>query len=478
MRVVDRLRERRQLADGASGSAPDGAFHSRHLGSQPLASALSSAAESLLPALLGGRAGSAIAAAFGHLDLRVVLFALLLSIFCGIAGTALQTGPLRMRRFLVVAEVALSLVLLVCGGLLLKTLYRLQNQDMGFLPESVLTAELSFNGVPLPDRAAVLDRVSELPGIVAAAFCEGLPPGGGGSMSTFSRSDRPLPEPWHRADPMIVRRITPGYFSALGTALHKGRFFHEGDSKVAIVNETLVRRYFPGENALGKQIHGTAGEHWKTIVGIVADAKNRGLNQPPDPEIFLPFAMNAGDNTVSLVVRGAGDPVTFVPPIRATLRSVSLNLPVTFRPMQAAVSELLSGARFNARLFGSFAAVALLLALVGIYGVLAYTVVQRTKEIGIRMALGARTPDIVRLIVYEAMALTLSGVGIGLAGAVWASRVLTAQLYDVRPNDMVTFATVTIVLVTTALLAAYLPAHRASRVLSHAGAPGRVKPGI
>jgi hypothetical protein len=258
---------------------------------------------------------------------------------------------------------------------------------------------------------------------------------------------------------MLVRRITAGYFPALGTPLLKGRFFHDGEKQVAIINESLARRYFAGENPLGKQIDGVANHPWRTIVGIVADSKNRGLDQPADPEMFVPFEMSAGDTTVSMVMRGVGDPLALVPSVRASLR-----LPVTFRSLQANLSDLEAGPRFHAALFGTFAAIALVLAMIGIYGVLSYTVAQRTREIGIRMALGAWTPDIVKLIVQEAMALTLSGVGIGIAGALGTARVLAVQLYGVQLQDAVTFGAVSVLVVTTTLLATYLPARRATRV--------------
>jgi putative ABC transport system permease protein len=176
--------------------------------------------------------------------------------------------------------------------------------------------------------------------------------------------------------------------------------------------------------------------------------------------MFTPFDMNAGDTDLALAVRGIGDPLALVPLLRGPLHG----LPVTFRSLRGNLTEFVAEPRFNAALFGTFAAIALVLAVIGIYGVLSYTVAQRTQEIGIRMALGAWTPDIVKLIVREAMALTLSGVGIGIAGASWAARALTVHLYDVRPNDGVTFATVSGLLILAALLASYLPARRATGI--------------
>jgi len=435
--------------------------------------------ESLLLAALGGMAGAGLATGSLHLlrrfgpssvpglgtvtvDVRVLLFtvaaSLLTGLVCGLIpamrGRSQWTG-----RFVVVAEVALSLILLISAGLLIKSLYLLQNQNMGFQSESVLTANVSFTGIPVPERLQAVRLLQQLPGVLSMAVSDGLPPGGGGGMMTFSRSDRPLPEPWHRGDNMLVRRITAGYFPALGTPLLKGRFFHDGEKQVAIINESLARRYFAGENPLGKQIDGVANHPWRTIVGIVADSKNRGLDQPSDPEMFVPFEMSAGDTTVSMVMRGVGDPLALVPSVRASLR-----LPVAFRSLQANLSDLEAGPRFHAALFGTFAAIALVLAMIGIYGVLSYTVAQRTHEIGIRMALGAWTPDIVKLIVQEAMALTLSGVGIGIAGALGTARVLAVQLYGVQLQDAVTFGAVSVLVVTTTLLATYLPARRATRV--------------
>ena len=246
--------------------------------------------------------------------------------------------------------------------------------------------------------------------------------------------------------------------------LHKGRGFNDHDTAeangVAIINEALAKRYFAGENPLGKQIDGVGGSHWKTIVGIIADAKNQGLNRPVEPEMFTPFEMSANDRDISLAARGTGDPQDLVPLLRTPLHG----LPITFRSLESNLTEFVAEPRFNAALFGSFAAIALVLALIGIYGVLSYAVVQRTQEIGIRMALGAGTPEIVKLIVQEAMALTVSGVVIGSAGAIWAARVLAGQLYGVKSDDAVTFITVSSILIATAMLAAYLPARRATGV--------------
>jgi putative ABC transport system permease protein len=264
---------------------------------------------------------------------------------------------------------------------------------------------------------------------------------------------------------MLIRHVTPDYFRTLGTPLLKGRFFNESDraetNGVAIVNEALARRYFTGENPLGKQIDGLGSSHWKTIVGIVGDAKNHGLNQPVEPEMLAPFELNGADaSEVTIAIRGAGDPLDLVPLLRVPLHGLA----VTLRTLDGNLSDEVAEPRFNAALFGTFATIALVLATIGIYGVLSYAVVQRTHEIGIRMALGAGTPDIVKLIALEAMALTLSGVVIGMAGAVWAARVLASQLYGVKSDDGVTFVTVAGILTATAILAAYLPARRATGV--------------
>ncbi len=460
--------------------------------------------ESLLLSLASGFLGVGLAIAAVHylarfgprsvpgiemvsVDPRVLIFGILLAILTGLLfgvvpalgasratlrlGTAPQPvgpGHRSLRAVLVVGELALSLVLLISAGLLIQSLWRLQNQNMGFQSENVLTADLSLRGVSVPALQDLLGQLQAVPGTLSVAFSEGLPPYGGGRYGTFSRLDRPLPEPWRRGDNVVVQRVTPDFFRALGIPLRRGRVFNETDhaeqNGAAIVNETLARRYFPGESPLGKQVDGLGGMHWKTIVGVVGDTKNLGLDRPVEAEIFEPLDMSSSDRSLNLVARTTIGPAGASEAFRAVFRQSAKGLPVTFRSLNQDLSQLVAGPRFNAVLFGTFAAIALLLAVVGIYGVLSYSVAQRTAEIGIRIALGARTPDIVKLIGIEAMALTMSGASVGLAGAWWATRLLANQLYGLQPKDARTFVLVTLIIVSTAGMAAWIPARRAAGV--------------
>jgi putative ABC transport system permease protein len=470
--------------------------------------------ETLLLGLLGGGVGIVLAAValrgmvrlaptdllrFGDasIDLRVLLFALaislLTSIFFGLAPSVtsgqfhltedLKAGGGRpgtasggrLRGGLVIAELALSMLLVTAAALLLQSLWRLQNVTLGFSPERVLATQISLKGARYRERPRkiefwnqLLERVSGVPGVDAVALSTGLPPQGASSLQTFSRADAPPPEPGHRGDNVVIRAVSKGYFQAMGIPLHTGRLFDERDGekapRVAVVNESLARKYFAHENPLGKQIMGHVEHGWKTIAGIVADARNDGPNAPARPEMYQPFAQAGYIDSLALVVRGPSQPETLAPSVRDQVRALDRDLPLTFRTMEEQLATFSARPRFTTVLFGAFALVALVLAAVGTYGVLCYSVAQRTQEIGIRMALGAAPQQVLRGVFAQAFVLAAAGVGIGLAASLALTRYLASLLFEVKANDPFTFVSVAAVLVGTTLLATWLPARRATRV--------------
>jgi putative ABC transport system permease protein len=441
--------------------------------------------ESLLLSLMGGAMGIGIALAAVRalraigpedfpriaevtVDLRVLAFALFAALATGIvfglapalsatrpAARFARSGP---RSLLVAAEIALSLTLLIGASLMFQSLWRLQHKNIGFDPEHLLTASLSS---PHP-LAEMRSHISSIPGIEIVAFTDSLPPNGGINLHTFSREGRPLPEGWHRGDSMTDRHVTPRYFEAMRIPLLRGRWFTDADPpESAIVNQTLVRLYFPGEDPIGKKID-LLSKVPKTIVGVVADTKNLGLDSRPIPEMDLPLVSPASG--VNIIVRTFTDPLLTASALRQELHSLDPGMLVTVRTMNQQFDELTARPRFNGLVFGSFAAIALLLAMVGVYGVISFTVARRTQEIGIRMALGADAPRIIRLILRDAMIPTTIGVAVGLGSAAAASRYLSTLLYDIKPTDPATYILASLALAAAGIAAVLVPARRAANV--------------
>ena len=353
----------------------------------------------------------------------------------------------------------MSLALLIVASLLFESLWRLQHKNIGFEPEHLITASIST-----PRNIDEIRRqLAPIPGISSIAFSDSLPPQGGINWHTFSREGRPLPEPFHRGDNMTDRHVSPGYFESLGIPLLRGRLFTDTDApgNTAIVNQTLVRTYFPGEDPIGKKID-LLSKSPKTIVGVAADTKNFGLNQPPIPEMDCPLPqVQAG---INIIVRTFTDPILTASALRQELHSLDSRMLVTVRTMNQQFDEMTARPRFNGLLFGSFAGIALLLAMVGVYGVITFTVARRTQEIGIRMALGADSSRVVRLILRDALIPTAIGITIGLCAAAAASRSLASLLYDIKPTDPATYILASLALAAVGFAAALLPARRAARV--------------
>ena len=380
----------------------------------------------------------------------------------------------RLRNGLIVAETVLALVLLIGAGLLVKSFVRLQNVSPGFNPHNVLTAEISLpvekypRGQPVVNFYAEAERrIKNIPGVQHAAFTVMLPLSGSNTDSSFIIEGQD-PKASGAFPDEEIRDITPDYFRVLQTPLLKGRFFSEADTadspQVVIVNQAFVKKYFRGGEALGKRIsRDDTNPKWATIVGVVADIKHRGLDTQAQPEYYLPHTQGP-DREMVLTVRSAQDARTLARTIRDELRNIDPDIPLAnVRTLDAVVADSIAPRRFSVVLLSAFSGIALLLASVGMYGVISFLVVQRTPEIGVRMALGAQRSDVLKMVVGHAAKLLLIGATIGLPLALLSNSALRTVLYKVSPFDVSVFLVVTVVLAGVGLLASYLPAVRATR---------------
>jgi putative ABC transport system permease protein len=473
--------------------------------------------ESVLLAIVGGAIGTFLALwgvellqAIGsktvprigeaNLDLTVLLVTLGVSIVTGIlfglvpavasgkpeltealkeGGRGSSTGVRRnrIRNLLVIGEVALALVLLVSAGLLIKSFVRLQNVNPGFNPSGIVTMDLSLpvakypRGKPVSDfYSELLRRMRTLPGVQYAALASILPLSGNNSDSSFhieGRDDKALgvfPDE-------EIRSVTPDYFRVLETPLMKGRFFTDADTAdapgVVIINQAMAKKYWPGEDAIGKRINfddsDPAKIQWITVVGVISDIRHRGLDAEPKPEYYRPHAQLTYRG-MNLAVRSSLDPSALARSIRNEVRAMDADQPIANLSTLAEISkDSIAARRLSVLLIGVFAAVALVLAAVGIYGVMSFLVVQRTHEMGVRMALGAQRSDVLRLVITRAAKLVLIGTGAGLLLGLFSSRALRALLYNVGAFDLWTFVGVTLTLCAVSLAASYIPALRATR---------------
>ncbi len=393
----------------------------------------------------------------------------------GRTGTGRSTG--RLRSVLVVAELALSLMLLVGAGLMSKSLYRIVHANAGFNPTHVLTANFTLPDAayhdPEKSRAFIRQAVQKLeavPGVESAGFKWPLL---GGAQTGFYVEGRPMPQPG-QFPTTDIGRVTPGTFRAMGIRLLRGRYFDERDTAtsphVCIVDETLAAQMWPGEDPIGKRLAGdglpTPGQspNWREVVGVVEHVKNYGVDQPSRFETYVPNEQQPGQGG-SLVIRAAADPAALAPAMRAAVRSVDPGVPLfSVRPMNDVVAENNSTRRLSVELIAGFAGLALLLASLGIYGVISYLVVRRHHEIGLRIAVGAQRSDILQLVLGQGARLAGIGVVLGLVASIGAGRALSSLLFQVNPRDPVTLGGVSLLLAGVALLACYLPARRATHV--------------
>ena len=386
-------------------------------------------------------------------------------------------GRNRLRALLVVSEIALSLLLLVGAGLLIKSFVLLRDVHPGFDAKNVLTMRISLPGARYPEPKQserfyreLTERVKALPGVEAAGATVSLPLGGSNFSvgRSFIREGRPLvPAESQNADYFVA---TPDYFKTMRIPVKAGRAFTEQDRAdappVVVVNEGLARRIFPGEDPVGKRLTVWRDEKFaRQIIGIVGDVKSDRLDAETNSQIYVPHAQDAGWSGLSLAVRTTVEPETLTAAVRGAVLSIDKNQPVhDIKTMDDVLAASVANNRLVVLLFGLFALFALLLATVGIYGVMSYSVAQRTHEIGIRMALGAQPADVLRLILKQGLALTLAGVGLGLAGSLALSRLLESLLYGVSATDPVTFGGLALLLTAVALAACYIPTRRALKV--------------
>jgi len=471
-------------------------------------------AESLLLSVLGGAAGIAIAK-WGidallmlapqvlprtqeiRVDTTVLGFTLLMSIATGLVfglipalqaskpnlndtlkegsrGASSGQHRQRIRSILVVAEVALSLILLVGAGLLIRSFSRLQNVNAGFVPQNAIAISLALPQQKFPqddDRRRFVERsleeISTIPGVETVGISHSVPLVNDYVVSILVEG-RPKPGPGERLSTNYYA-VTSGYFKAMGISLKRGRPFNAQDVKdsprVAVVSESFANRIFPGEDPIGKRVNLTQGsDAWREIVGIVGDVKQYGLDRETTLQAYEPY-MHMPFSNMTFVVRSTTDPSSLFQSIRSRLRNVDKDQPLTsMKLLDQIVSESTGQRRFSATLLTAFAGVALILATVGLYGVMAYLVTQRTHEIGLRMALGAARTSVFRLIVGQGLVLTAFGLVIGLAGALALTRLMSSMLYETSATDPLTFAGIPIALALVSFFASYLPARRAMKV--------------
>lgn len=380
------------------------------------------------------------------------------------------------RKALVISEVALSLVLLIGAGLMIRSFWKLQNVDPGFDTRNALTMSVVLSPIRYSEpnqQLAFLDQALEqiraVPGVVSVGATTTIPLGGGGSTQPFSIEGRPAGA--IAEQPMAqTRYISPDYFRAIGIPLRQGRFFSEQDRDksvpVVIISEAMARRFWPGENPIGKRLtpsfHSEQGA--REIVGIVGDVKARGLDSDSSAMMYMAYKQ-AARPFMSFVVRTASSPEGLIQPVSKAIYSIDKDQALTdVQTMDQVLLASLSGRRFNMTLLLTFAGVALLLAAVGVYGVMNYTVTLRRRELGIRMALGAAKMDVLRLVLGQGLTLTLIGVGAGLISAYALTRLMASLLYGVTATDYLTFGIVSAMLIIVGLVASYVPARRATKV--------------
>ena len=389
-------------------------------------------------------------------------------------STTESAGRRRWRSALVVTELALAVMLLISAGLVVKSLWRLQQVDTGINPERVLTMQVALRGQKYQELQQVrsfysrlVEEVQSLPGVRAAAVSNSLPP----DDTEFS-SDFTIEGTTHQeAQIAYFTKVSPDYFRSLGIALRTGRFFNQADStnapQVALINETFQRRFFSSEDPIGRRLNlGSDREpDWNQFVGVVRDVKYNGLADEVQPAIYLAAEQSPARNMSLIIKTDVPDPLSLTGAVRNQIGRLDSGLPVTrVTTMDQRLANAMAQPRFRTAVIALFAAVALILACVGIYGVISYSVTQRTQEIGIRMALGARKGNVLKLVIGQALRLALAGTALGLTASLGVTRLMASLLFGVKPTDPATYVVTAVLLAGTALAAAYLPARRATKV--------------
>ncbi|MBO0783938.1 MAG: FtsX-like permease family protein, partial [Ktedonobacteraceae bacterium] len=431
----------------------------------------------------------------GHVLLFTSLLSLLTAVLFGLApawqasklnlnealkegGRGAPAGRGRLRNLLVIGEIAMALMLLAGAGLVLKSFYRLLQIDPGFDPANVLTMRLALSPAQYPEGnqqrgfyEQVLSKIETLPGVKAAGVVHNLPMGQ--SLNTLTFSIEGQPETSLQAD---FYQASQHYFKAMGMKLASGRFFtpndREDQPRVAIVNETLVHQFFPKQDPLGKRIkigQLTGSLPWLSITGVLRDVKQDKLNETTKPALYIHYLQPPQpgwkSQSMFLSVRTQSDPLSLLATLRSTVRELDKNQPIyRVATMEQLLARSLAAQKFSMLLLLLFAIIALSLSVIGLYSVLAYAVTQRTREIGIRMALGAQSQDVLRLIVMQGAKLTMIGLSVGLGSSLALSRLMKSLLFGVEPHDPLTFCLITLLLAIVALTASWIPARRATKV--------------
>jgi putative ABC transport system permease protein len=404
-----------------------------------------------------------------------------------------SAGRRRISSLLAVVEVALAVILLVGGGLMLKSFVQLVRVDPGFNPHQVLRLDLALPGPryrePQQQRdfyQQLIANLKGLPGVESVGATTQTPLSPGDNWSAFAIEGRPDP-PKGQQQQAATRAVSNDYFHTMQIPLRRGRFFSDSDARIAlplmrwydqqpypahynepqaapvvVINEAMAKLYWPNEDPLGRRLKIVASP-WMTVVGVVGDVRHTGLNSKPNPEIYLSH-LQEPSSSLAVMVRTTGDPLPLAGAAREQVKALDKNLPVVVTTMDQIRAESVAGQRFNTLLLGIFAALALVLAMIGVFGVINYSIAQRTHEIGIRIALGAQRSDVFKLVIGQGLILALLGVCIGSAGALALTRLITGLLYGVSPTDITTFVFVASVVTTVALLACYVPARRATKV--------------
>jgi predicted permease len=458
----------------------------------------------VMAGLIPQSVGSAILSLeYPHVDAPVLLFTVVVSVLTGVLfglapalastrsevieqlkeGSATTTGAAGrgwLHSSLAVAEVSLALVVLIGAGLLMKSFYRVLSVNLGFVPEHVLTVNLNLTGsrYPKPEDkltffSGLLRRAESLPGVRSAALADSLPLSHYQARMMISPpwlAGKAGSSPFSNIVQMSRVAVSPAYFFTLGIPVIKGRTFTDSDNdrapKVAVINQALAQHLWPNEDPVGKDLPmpGPGGRTGIRIIGVVGNTHHEGPGQGVESEIYVPYLQNPG-NMMQLAIRTAADPASLASAVRREVASVDPEQPIArMSTLEQTLSESVAPRRFNMLLLGIFAAIALALSTVGVYGVVAYSVSQRTHEVGIRMALGAQRSDVLRMVVGKGLQLTLIGVGIGILGALAVTRFLSSMLFGVKPTDPLTFIAVSLILIAVALAACYLPARRAAKV--------------
>ncbi len=394
--------------------------------------------------------------------------------------TTATAGAQLFRRVLVSGEMALALVLLIGAGLMVRAFWKLQDIDAGLIPDRILTMRLALPQAVYGDNKSVVqfwtalqDRVAGLPGVESASMMLGLPP-----IRPINANDTQIegfvPQPGGPLQNIDYWQVAgKKFFETMGIRLIEGRLFDdrdgEGSPPALVINQTMARTYWPGQSAIGRRVRPGFRDPWFTVVGVVADVKNAGLDKPTGTELYLPYRLLASPGFAPragfLVVRAARDPLSMVRAVRAEIRALDAALPVAqVRTMDEVLAAARSRPRFLTLLLGLFSVVALALAAVGIYGVISYSVARRTSEIGIRMAMGARPDDILRMVLAQGLRLGAIGVAAGALGAIALTRLIRGLLFGVTAFDPWTFVSMAALLLAVTAAACWIPARRATRV--------------